>query len=303
VTPIITGPRNGEQATLCVEEWFYLLFPALAFALAVAIGGGRAYLGSAVAVASASVALRAWFLFMLDCPTNTERYGTLLRLDSLVFGAVAAHAAVRWPARWAASRRPAAFAGFAIVAVAIWLRAGLYQAGPIIRLAYPDVIALGTVLLLPWLSSWKASDGKAAAFVTSVSLYSYSLYLVHPLVQGASAVILGPPRGLVAGIVMTPLWYASSYAVAALNYHFFESRMTKLRDVDLSAGFRRLARAIDRASVVTAPARDRAPSWGVAVEYRDIENRAKSRHHKAGFGRREKGTQRIFERGVKRPVK
>jgi peptidoglycan/LPS O-acetylase OafA/YrhL len=222
-----------ESWSLCVEEWFYLSFALLAFAGARVLRGGRSYLLAALTVAAGSFFARAFLLRSPDCTLDTVRHSTLPRLDSLMFGVIAAYILSRWPARWRAAARPAAAVGLALLVAGFIMRAGLFESGPLTRLVFPDVVALGTALLLPWLSAIQVGAGKAGSFVTSVSLYSYSMYLINiPLAK----VLVRPswvPDRLATAAMLTTAWLVGTYILSGLCYHLYESRMTRLRDADL----------------------------------------------------------------------
>jgi peptidoglycan/LPS O-acetylase OafA/YrhL len=231
-----------ESWSLCVEEWFYLSFAMLAYAGAAVLPRGRSYWLAALTVACGSFLLRAFLVLGRDASVDTIRYSTLPHLDSLMFGVVAAYAAARWPARWAAAARPAAIAGATLLAAGLGLRAGLSDSSAVTRLLYYDVVALGTALLLPRLSAWRMGAGRTADFVTSLSLYSYSMYLVNvPLAKALARTILAPDSPAKAA-VLAAVWVMATYVLSGLCYHFYESRMTGLRDVDLFGRLRRPAR-------------------------------------------------------------
>ncbi len=166
----------SESWSLCVEEWFYLLFPALAFAGAGSLSRDRTYLASAVAVASASFAARAWFV-LIGGRFGMLQHAAWLRFDSMMFGVLAAWIAVRWPGQWQKWCRPAAAAGLALLMASVALRYRLSHTNVFTRFVYFDAAGLGVALLLPALSGWRTSAGRGAALVTAVSMYSYSIYL------------------------------------------------------------------------------------------------------------------------------
>jgi peptidoglycan/LPS O-acetylase OafA/YrhL len=231
-----------ESWSLCVEEWFYLSFALLAFAGAAVLPRRLSYLVAASTVATVSFLLRGFLVLFTESSIDAVRYSTLPRLDSLMFGVVAAYAMARWPARWAGAARPAAIAGLSLLTAGIALRAALLGPSAITRLVYFDVIALGTALLLPWLSARKAGVGKAAGFVIRVSLYSYSIYLVNvPLARLLVRKVL-VPDSVVTAALLTSVWLAGTYVLSGLCYRHYESRMTRLRDIDLLGGLHRVRR-------------------------------------------------------------
>ena len=243
-----------ESWSLCVEEWFYLSFAFLAFAGAAVLPRGRSYLLAALTVATVSFLLRAFLVLFTESSIDAVRYSTLPRLDSLMFGVVAAYVMVRWPARWKDAVRPAAIAGLSLLTAGIALRVGLSGSSAVTRLVYFDVIALGTALLLPWLSARRAGVGKATGFVTRVSLYSYSMYLVNvPLAKLLVRKILAPDSPVTAAL-LTAVWLTGTYALSGLCYRLYESRMTRLRDMNLLGGLHRVHRP--RPRPVVSPASD-----------------------------------------------
>lgn len=223
-----------ESWSLCVEEWFYLLFGASAFALASLArrGRGRGYLPAAALVAGASLIVRAVLVLGLDRPMDDIRHATLPRLATLMFGVVAADLAARGPARWRAAAVPAGLAGLALLAAGLALHLAVPAEGVFMRLAYDDVFALGTALLLPALSSWREWRHPASAVVSGASLYSYSIYLVNFPLGRAVRAVLGPPAGAAGAVGSAATWLVATIGLAALCYHLYESRMTRLREVD-----------------------------------------------------------------------
>jgi peptidoglycan/LPS O-acetylase OafA/YrhL len=229
-----------ESWSLCVEEWFYLSFAFLAFTGAAVLPGHRSYLVAASTVATVSFLLRAFLVLFTQSSIDAVRYSTLPRLDSLMFGVVAAYLMARWPAHWKRAMRPAAVAGLSLLTAGIALRAGLSESNAITRLVYFDVIAMGTAMLLPWLSARRAGAGKATGFVTRVSLYSYSMYLVNvPLARLLVRKVL-VPDSLVAAALLTAMWLAGTYVLSELCYRLYESRMTRLRDLGLLGSLHRV---------------------------------------------------------------
>jgi peptidoglycan/LPS O-acetylase OafA/YrhL len=233
-----------ESWSLCVEEWFCLSFALLAFAGTAVLTKDRSYLLAASMVACGSFVLRVFLVLVQDASVDAVRYSTLPRLDSLMFGVIAAYAAARWPARWNAVSRPAAIAGLALLASGLGARVWLSESSAVTRILYYDVVALGTAMLLPGLSAWRIGTGagRAVGFVTRTSLYSYSMYLVNVPLAKILTRILPISASPARVAVLATVWILATYVLSGLCYRHFESRMTRLRDVDLLGRLRRLAR-------------------------------------------------------------
>ena len=159
-----------------------------------------------------------------------------------MFGVIAAYAAARWPARWNAVARPAVIAGLALLASGLGARVWLSESSAVTRILYYDVVALGSAMLLPGLSAWRIGPGagRVAGFVTRMSLYSYSMYLVNVPLAKILTRILPISADPVRVAVLATIWIVATYVIAGLCYRHFESRMTNLRDVDLLGSLLRL---------------------------------------------------------------
>ena len=237
--------------SLCVEEHFYLLFPALAWGLTRRPSVAR-FVSVCVLLVLAGIALRGavWLHHSaLDTPRNwfveDIYYPTWNRLDGLLAGVVLATIAAFRPAVWARmTARGNAFLllGLVGMALALWLfreRTGL----------------LANTIGWPLLSTGIACLVVAGASTTSwigrfplpgvgwIAAVSYSLYLSHKLVFAAVERGLGEwlaGRGLLAFAV-----YAVATALGGAALHYAVERpFLQLRD-------RRRSRAI-AAQVVPA---------------------------------------------------
>jgi peptidoglycan/LPS O-acetylase OafA/YrhL len=224
--------------SLCVEEHFYLLFPALAWALAVRWPSARRVAALVTLLVIGGVLLRAaiWWHF---AETGIERnwfveeiyYPTYARLDGLLAGVVLALIATYRPAWWAGMAKRAdamALAGLAGLALALWLfreRTGVLGntlGWPVLSAALAALVAsaatgrgvLGT-LRLP-----------GAAWIATIS---YSLYLSHKLVfQAVSANFDAQLDG--AGLLAFFAYAAATVAAGALLHYAVERPFLRLRE-------------------------------------------------------------------------
>jgi peptidoglycan/LPS O-acetylase OafA/YrhL len=224
--------------SLCVEEHFYLAFPALAWALAVRWPSARRVAAWVTLLVIGGVLLRAatWWHFSA---TGIERnwfveeiyYPTYARLDGLLAGVVVATIATYRPAWWAriaAKANVVALAGVAGLALALWLfrdRVGL----PGNSLGWP-VLSFALAALVA-----SAATGKGvlanlrlpgAAWIAAIS---YSLYLSHKLAFQAVESSLGAwfeGRGLVAFAI----YAAVTLSTGALLHYAVERPFLRLRD-------------------------------------------------------------------------
>jgi peptidoglycan/LPS O-acetylase OafA/YrhL len=244
-----------ETWSLSVEEWFYLLFAALAFSAASVLPKGRGFVAMALAIAGSSLGVRAYFVLVCGSSFNYVTGTTADRLDSLMFGVLAAHVSARWPTGWRAAARPSCLAGLAILGASIATRVALTDGSAVVRLFYFDGMALGAALLLPRLSGWRVESGRVAGFVTRVSRYSYSMYLANSWLGVLMSSPALAPRAAPAAVLLCVAWWIGTYWLSALCFHGYESRMTRLRDADLPGWLRRMAgrRALDQRGATTPP--------------------------------------------------
>jgi peptidoglycan/LPS O-acetylase OafA/YrhL len=215
----------GHFWTLAIEEQFYLIWPAVVFAL-----GRSALMRACVGCVIGSIFVRVG-LVRLGLSPNPFMPG---RLDSLAIGAVLALAA-RGPGGMVAWRERAwlALAGLAVVVAPMyvaktgsheaWLQvvkytllAGLYAALLALTVVSPETGLFGRFFRQTWLRFFGA--------------YSYGIYVFHPLwidaIHAPTALAgLGPlaaPARLAAIIAL-------SVASAWLSWHLFEKQFLKLK--------------------------------------------------------------------------
>ena len=227
--------------SLCVEEHFYLLFPALALLLARKPSATKFWI-ACIVVLLGGIALRtgAWLHFDALQPQRAWfvediYYTTWNRLDGLLMGVMLATWQAYRPASWTRMATHAnAFAlfGLAILALAFWLfreRTGLLGNSigwPVLSLALALLVFAGAQP--HGLLGKRALPG--AAWIAAIS---FSLYLVHKPMYGVVQSRLGEwleGRGIVAYAV----YGAASLLAAALLYYAVEKPFLRLRGRVLS---------------------------------------------------------------------
>ena len=239
--------------SLCVEEHFYLLFPALAWWLTRRPSAAK-FVSLCVLLVLAGIALRGsvWLHHSaLDTPRNwfveDIYYPTWNRLDGLLAGAVLATVAAFRPARWArmlAHGNWFALLGLVGMALALWLfreRAGLLGntiGWPVLSAAIACLVVAGAGRA-SWLGRFSLPG---AGWIATTS---YSLYLSHKLVFVAVERGLGEwlqGRGLLAFAV-----YATATALGGAALHYAVERpFLRLRE-------RRRSRAMATTATPLAP--------------------------------------------------
>ncbi|MBS0198893.1 MAG: acyltransferase [Proteobacteria bacterium] len=216
--------------SLCVEEHFYLLFPALALLLARRPSPAK-FWTVCIAVLLGGIVLRTG-VWLHDAAAQPQRnwfvediyYPTWSRLDGLLLGVMLAAWQAYRPASWARAARHAdwfALAGIAVLALAFWLfrdRVGLLGNS----IGWP-VLSCALALLVFAGAQPQGVLGKrvlpGAAWIATIS---YSLYLVHKPIYGVVQAhwgVLLEGRGVLAWCA-----YGAASLLAASLLHYAVER-------------------------------------------------------------------------------
>ena len=222
--------------SLCVEEHFYLLFPALALLLARKPSPMK-FWAVCIAVLLCGIALRSG-IWLHDDALQPQRawfvediyYPTWNRLDGLLLGVMLAAWQAYRPATWARAAQHAnlfAIAGALVLALAFWLfrdRVGLLGNS----IGWPVLSLALALLVFAAAQPHGVLGARAVPGAAWVAAMSYSLYLVHKPVYALlqthwGALLEG--RGTAAWLA----YGAASLLAAALLHHAVERPMLRLR--------------------------------------------------------------------------
>ncbi len=229
----------GVSWSLCVEEWFYLLFPLCLLLFSILrLKQQITFLITLFTFLAGSVIVRAVLSAHGESETLTGI--TLARLDAIAYGVAAAFVVKMYsPGKWI--KVIAFLAGFVLITApfvyAILAHIPLHKMwGTSLTLT---IVPIGAALLLPLATQFrlpKAAPVFINVVVEKLSLWSYSIYLSHVPVLFSVYAFTAPLRVSTAGNLASKiLGLTITIIVSALIYKYFELPLTKKRPKELAA--------------------------------------------------------------------
>lgn len=230
----------GEAWSLAVEEWFYLLIPAgLLLILQFSRQYRRAFLGWILFVLVIATAFRMGKVMQHDY-FATGNFGeeiskvVLMRLDGIMWGMLGAWLSIFRPQWWQQQRNASFLAGLILLFGA---RIAISYSTPFYTFGYYTASALGTMLLLPKLSTIRSDSGIIFRIVTFISLISYSMYLTnHMFVQRGiipklfPVLGINPSLGAWHGMAALLIFWGFTIILSYILYTFWEKPIMNLRE-------------------------------------------------------------------------
>ena len=221
--------------SLGIEEWFYLLFPLILFGLQYIVRQKQAALVVLIVLfICIPLGLKTFLYFDHSGISFDNGYRKIipLRLDSIGIGVLLAFIQYYYTDHLKKNRRLLLFIGLA--GIILLTGTGFYSGdnGFFQKTIFFTALSFSVMTLLPWLTSINKAkvNGLVLSVVTFISIISYSIYLLHTVVILVLQLLFDKFHLTVnTGINIGLIWLLTIIA-SYLNYHFFESKMTNLRD-------------------------------------------------------------------------
>ncbi len=225
----------GVSWSLCVEEWFYLLVPLFLFIIlrfAKQISKKRKILFCIIFVIVFITVCRTYKIYTLHFDLAAYRKleaQVIARLDSIMYGVLGAYLFYYKVPIWRKYNN-----AYFIIGVLIILSTNYFD--------FPAVLLytlrpIGTLFILPKLSSIEKTTWKGGKVITFISLISYSMYLLHvivvleiimPLIFMALHITEETSYTII--IIKTAMYWSLTILLSYVLYMFYEKPMTNLRD-------------------------------------------------------------------------
>tara|TARA_B110001452_G_C15211723_1_gene420265 strand:- start:69 stop:1193 length:1125 start_codon:yes stop_codon:yes gene_type:complete len=228
----------GESWSIAVEEWFYLLCPLVIIILSFFKIKNRVLVSAIIFLLSSLILKYIQFCAVNYNPKNYDiliRKVTILRMDSIAIGLILA---------WIKFKFHDLFTKFNFKYICLILALIFLMS----RLAFSSVMndfslwgsvvfkdtfnSVAIAMIFPFFYSLKYNfdTNIFTKIITWVSLISYSMYLVHySIITQTIKVFFWPDNGYMS-IFLFVIYFLLTLVISSLNYIFFETKITKLRD-------------------------------------------------------------------------
>jgi peptidoglycan/LPS O-acetylase OafA/YrhL len=233
----------GESWSLALDEWFYFVMPVLLgiLGLFLPMGGKKSFILASLAL----ILLPMLGRLMHTTPVDFFQWDdqirriTIYHLDATGWGVLAAVMNKWYPDWWFAGVKKKLVVGVLCMAAGLFFVVSLvhttfmtpfrFSAGNLLSIT---LMAGGTFLVIPWLTSLSAKGGALTWITARLSLYSYSIYLVHyPMLFLMKHWFgIGNATSIEATWLYVVIWLALVFVISGVIFNVFEKPVSDLRD-------------------------------------------------------------------------
>jgi peptidoglycan/LPS O-acetylase OafA/YrhL len=220
-----------ESWSLTIEEWFYIILPLLLVLILKLVPSKKGILFVLILMIIFPLAYRIinsapeMNSFWWDV---TFRKVVLMRLDTIMYGVLAAYFKFYHNAFFQKFARSSFFLGMIIIIATAYYP---NQSNDFFtKTFFFNCNSIGAMLLLPYADSIKNFKTNFGKLFTHISLISYSMYLVNLGLVASVITKQFPVLNAADGLVKYTVYFAIVLVSSTLLYFFFEKPMLGLRD-------------------------------------------------------------------------
>ena len=227
------GSFFKESWSLAVEEWFYLLFPFIWWVWVRYLPKGQRPSFLAYSLLFLVIAwIYKYYFFSRSFVEDAEvfsRIPVVFRISSILWGVVLGAIHLLWPEYF---KKPWIWLGLLLASWMAWKYSGDFI-HPYWRAVWVfDFKSLLSFALIALLFQLKSLNKQLSVWVTKLSLYSYSMYLINlpflAILRWALLKVEAQSPLLILSVLV--LGWIGIFKLSELNYTKFEKRLTQLRD-------------------------------------------------------------------------
>lgn len=221
-----------ESWSLSIEEWFYLLLP-LSMILTVNLMGAKK--GLFVSMLVMMIVPLVYRIQLSDLTVDafwwdvTFRKTVFARLDTIMYGVLAAWVCHYFPFFWSKYRTPAFILGIII----LWLAVNIPKDvnSMYAKTWYFNLLSIGVMLLLPLAHHTRSFRNRRwGRAVTHISKISYSMYLINLGLVAQVIMHQFPVKGPTDAALKYLIYWTIVVGVSTLLYRYFERPVMRFRD-------------------------------------------------------------------------
>ena len=234
-------PFFGESWSLSVEEWFYLLVPIILFVTkySTRLPARKIMLFSSLLIIILVTGFRFYGYLKMDIDTIHDwqvfiQKQVITRLDGIMFGVLGAYVSYYKKGLWVKSKN-ICFAIGIILLVAVRfseMNVPLKLMKIYMCVFYFSFYQLAVLFLLPVLTQIKTGKGFVFRLITTISVTSYSIYLLHfSLVKGwiVDRFFWFGLKGIPYLLARYSFYWIFTILLSILAYKYFERPVMDLR--------------------------------------------------------------------------